>query len=299
MLARLEQCPHAVFPQSELIERFPDEFKTALWERLVRRAAGPPGPGSVGGYAHHAGRTYVVVPAPGGGYVAFDDEDPEQDFITLTAADLARWTLDLSAVARRFQEANGLTRAPECIDPLLWFLGEKEVEETQVAYLLAFLNGAPSVVNLIGSLPVRLPATYRRFAVVCPSYHPSLEEARQLETAGVSFFRLDPEDLFTLPDAANLERLSISAANDVDFLPGADYRSVKWRGRVYVLTPRQAEVVGILHQAYRTGRPALSRDVITERMRAPVGRFRDIFKGSPLWRTLVVSSRQGVYRLDI
>ena len=68
LLAQLELSPYAVVSQRELAERFPKEFQKARWEGLVRRVAGPPGPGEVGSYPHPSGNTYVVVPLPEGGY---------------------------------------------------------------------------------------------------------------------------------------------------------------------------------------------------------------------------------------
>jgi hypothetical protein len=140
LLARLDLNPHAVFSEKELTERFAEEFREARWECLVRRVAGPPGPGSVGGYPHPLGNTYVMVPLPEGGYEAFDDEDVEADPVKLTAADLVRWTLDLTVLCKKFQEVSGLTGSPECVDSRLWFLGEKESDGKRVAYFLAFLS---------------------------------------------------------------------------------------------------------------------------------------------------------------
>lgn len=144
-------------------------------QHLVRRAGLPSGPGAVGSYAYSSGETYVVVPLPVGGYEAFDDEDPGADSAILTAADLPQWTVDLTALARRFQEANGLTGNHESIDPRLWYLGEKEGEEERIAYLLALLDSGSSAVSLIGSLHIRLPARYHRIHVFCPSFTHTLE----------------------------------------------------------------------------------------------------------------------------
>ena len=65
MLEQLEGNPHAVFPHRELAEGFPEEFQQARQQSLVRRAAGPPGPGQEGSYRHPSGGTWLVVAVEG------------------------------------------------------------------------------------------------------------------------------------------------------------------------------------------------------------------------------------------
>jgi hypothetical protein len=293
LLARLELNPYAVFLEKELTERFPEEFQQARWERLVRRVAGPPGPGAVGGYPHPSGKTYVVVPLPEGGYEAFDDEDVEADPVMLTAVDLVRWTLDLPVVCRKFQEMNGLTGNPECLDACLWFLGEKESEEKGVAHLLGFLSGIPSVEVLLTSLTVRLPTRYRRFVVVCPTYTPSLDQIQQLEPVGVTFLRLSTQNSFRFPKDDGLEQVLVRPELNAAFQHSEDYRWIKRREQEFNLSPSQAEVLGILHRAQEAGAPGLTWDAIKRRLSSNADRMSDIFRKQDRRSQLISYQRRG------
>jgi 7-cyano-7-deazaguanine synthase in queuosine biosynthesis len=80
-----------------------------------------------------------------------------------------------------------------------------------------------------------------------------------------------------------------------------DYRTVVWQGRELTLTLQQARVVQLLHEQPAQGTPEIGQAFILEHLDlTATSRLRDVFRGSPAWRTLVTQGRRkGTYRLDI
>ncbi|MFQ6029244.1 MAG: hypothetical protein ACE5Q6_17340, partial [Dehalococcoidia bacterium] len=197
MLERLERNPHAVFTQLELASRFPEEFQRAKDGRQVRRVTAPPSPGESGAYVHPSGRTYVVVPVPGG-WEAFDDEDPEEDPIRVSSEDLVRWTLGLEALAQRIQKASGLHGRPGSLDDHQFFLGEKLFEDTRVAVVLGLFSNEDIALRSMRSLSNLMRDSYGYFVVVCPSYNPTPEVDRELDSLDIEVIQMRPDDPFVL-----------------------------------------------------------------------------------------------------
>lgn len=89
-------------------------------------------------------------------------------------------------------------------------------------------------------------------------------------------------------------------ARPQEFGHSADFRSIRFRRTSHSLTPRQAQVVQLLFEAYRQGTPELSVAYILESLGTQNSRLQDTFRNSPLWRTLIVpGKRKGTYRLDL
>ena len=295
MLGRLEQSPHAVFSERELKVRFPKEFEGAKSERLIRRVTGPPSIGSTGAYAHQSGVTYVVVPVEGG-YEAFDPEDPEADPVVVDTSDLVQWSLDLEAFARKIQQANGLTGTPEALDHRLWFLGESDDRGKRLAYFLAFLREDDTAVSQLSTLAGIMPRTYSRRVVLCPSVELAPTTQRQLEDSDLELMTLE----FQAPDSFVLANIDGPATADPKLEHSDDYRTVRWQGHTYSLSPLQAEVVSILHQVFRTGAHGLSWEAIGQRLSRDAGHMSDIFKRSDPRKALIIFEKRGrVYRLNL
>src|SRR5690242_15312261 len=84
------------------------------------------------------------------------------------------------------------------------------------------------------------------------------------------------------------------------FRASPDYRSIEFKGKQYVLTLGQAQVVQMLDESRKSGTPCLGQDYILEKLETPASRLRDTFKTSPLWRTLIVrGEKRGTYRLNL
>jgi hypothetical protein len=79
-----------------------------------------------------------------------------------------------------------------------------------------------------------------------------------------------------------------------------DFRSIRWRGRSFKLSKRQADVVRLLYRAYENGIPEMSDRVICAELQTPGSRLRDTFRKSKAWGTLILKgSRPGMHRLNL
>jgi len=295
MLAFMEKSPSAVFYEKELAGRFPADFEWAKRERLLCRVQTKIDGGS---YSFGQTRTLTVV-SNENQIEAFDDEDPEAEPILLTLADLARWRLDLEALARSFQQANGLHGKPESLDDRLFFLGEAERDDHKAAYVLGLLHEPRVAHALLAALPGLLPAGYDRTVVVCPSFEPTPSHRRQLQSLGVSTVPLDSENPFALNKRVPLEQ-EATVEPTVDFQHSHDYRWVKLRGHEFTLTLPQARIVRILHEAYLRGVPDVAWTTICTQLQEGSPRhMSDAFRTVAGWRHLIVWRRKGTYRLNI
>jgi hypothetical protein len=293
MLARMEKVPFAVFPERDLIARDPAEFERLKRERLVRRL---PGAGVGDSYSGPSGRLLTVVANPDGSLEAIDDEDPEFGPVPVEPADSSSWQLDLEAVARRVQQANGLSGQPEPLDDRLFFLGEAEHDGLRVAFILGLFPDASSAWPLLAGLPSLLPSGYGRIVVVTPRLDLPPTDRRRLEPLGVLVVPLDRGDLLSLHDAM------ASGQRDLDegFDHSDDFRSVRAAGREFSFTPLQAEVVKILYRAHRNRASEVGWPDIRVQLDSEAQRMRDIFKRSDAWGTLIVQGRtKGSYRLNL
>ena len=83
------------------------------------------------------------------------------------------------------------------------------------------------------------------------------------------------------------------------------YTVVIWRGKEYLLLPRQAKCVRLLHKAHTGGTHWLrGQDILKIVAPSPKGtvsiRMSDIFKDSPAWIDgLVIADKRGFYRLNL
>jgi hypothetical protein len=66
------------------------------------------------------------------------------------------------------------------------------------------------------------------------------------------------------------------------------------------LTPKQATIIKILHEASQRKNPSVGKAELLAAVETETSRLPDIFRGSPLWQTLVVQGeRRGTYRLNL
>ena len=82
------------------------------------------------------------------------------------------------------------------------------------------------------------------------------------------------------------------------------YRTVSVRGETYTLTLQQAQMIEILHEAYKNGTPEVSIAHILERLEKKSernsSRWQDTFKSNPKAKALVESGiRKGTLRLKL
>ncbi len=295
MLARLEQNPHTAFTEKELKEAFPEEFQQARQQRLVRRVSVPPSPGALGTYRHPSGHTWLVA-STADGYEAFDGEDSEADPVTVSVDDLVLWSIDLEIFAIKLQQANGLRGKPDQLNQWLYFLGERNEVGDKTAYVLALFSVEDIASEQLLMLPGLLPRRHRKLVVLCPGFQPSPVLQRRVEDQNLTLMSLQ----FQSHGSFALTEFPGQEPEDPDFQYWDSYRTVRWRGQVLTLAPLQAEVVGMLHQAYRTGSPGLSWEAISRRLSGNATRMSDIFKRSDPRSQLVLYQQQGrAYRLTI
>jgi hypothetical protein len=85
------------------------------------------------------------------------------------------------------------------------------------------------------------------------------------------------------------------------FTCSLDYRSVTIRETSYKLTPRQAHIIQILHEAHEGGNPEISIGHILERIETPNSRWQDSFKTNLGAKKALIrtGSRKGTLRLNL
>jgi hypothetical protein len=89
---------------------------------------------------------------------------------------------------------------------------------------------------------------------------------------------------------------------DEEFKHSDDFRSIRWQGISYSLTPGQAQIVQILHEGCMAGTPELPNAYILEKLEATTSRLRDSFKRTDLWgdgKLIIPCKRRGMYRLNL
>jgi len=81
-----------------------------------------------------------------------------------------------------------------------------------------------------------------------------------------------------------------------------DFHCVRWYGQEYVFSHQQAAVVKPLWDAWEKDTPDLGKDYLLEKAGSETSRLRNVFKEKdgmhPAWGTMIVESRQGVFRLS-
>lgn len=87
----------------------------------------------------------------------------------------------------------------------------------------------------------------------------------------------------------------------IGFTHSGDYRSVSSGGQTHSLTGRQAQVIQILHEAYKNGTPDVGSALILEKLETRNSRLRDTFKTNRrAWKALIVPGKtKGTLRLNL
>jgi len=85
------------------------------------------------------------------------------------------------------------------------------------------------------------------------------------------------------------------------FTHSLDYRSVSLRGKTHSLTPRQAQLIQILHEAHESGNPEVSHAFILEKMETNNSRWQDTFKSNrDAKKALIrIGATRGTLRLNL
>jgi hypothetical protein len=86
------------------------------------------------------------------------------------------------------------------------------------------------------------------------------------------------------------------------FSPSPTYQKLLFRGKEYDLTQYRyaPQILRILHESVKKGEPGLTTSQIRKRANLPHnGKMYDWFRGTGLWKNLVVTAGRDLYRLDI
>jgi hypothetical protein len=80
-----------------------------------------------------------------------------------------------------------------------------------------------------------------------------------------------------------------------------DYRTVNLRGETYALTSQQAQMIQILHEAHKNGKPDVSIALVLEQLEKESSRWQDTFKSNPIARKALIKAgiRKGTLRLNL
>lgn len=86
-----------------------------------------------------------------------------------------------------------------------------------------------------------------------------------------------------------------------EFTHSPDYRSVTLRGQRFSLTSRQAQMIEVLHDAYKNGNPEVSQQFVLEELETANSRWQDTFKSNPAARKALVAvgKTRGNLRLNV
>jgi hypothetical protein len=299
MLTRLEKNPRALFEEWELKGQDSAAFEDAKRTGLVRRLPAP----HVGeSYVDRSGRLLTVVANPDGTVEGIDEDDPECEPLPVEPSEVASWTVNADVLCQRFREANSLSGTSGCLHERLYLLGDLSPGR---AVILAFPPDERSAVSLLMELPALASTTIREFVVAVPSLTPPPAEQRRLEALHIWVQALRPDDPFALGEGPTADQ---EMTAERTFSHSDDFRSFTLDGRVFSLTPRQAEVVRILLRAFRSGAPELGWPQIRSQLSSQLGvqreslpeRFIDMFKRSDAWGNLVMRGKtRNSYRLNL
>jgi hypothetical protein len=201
MLRRLEKSPAAVFLGTEFATTYAQEFEWAKEEKLVRLLSTVPAGRSL--WWHDRLLTVVEVD---GELEAFDDEEPNFDPLIIGQGDLAKYQVDLEALAARLHSVNGLGGRLDVLNERLVFLGSARREGMDVAVVLALLHERRSALVHLQALPALIPARHDHVVALCPSFNPAPSVIRDLRSLNVTVTGLAKDNPWEIDYPISLKR---------------------------------------------------------------------------------------------
>jgi len=104
-----------------------------------------------------------------GNHFAICSENSEIDPVSLSKDDISKYSFSLDVLIEAVRKANGLTGSSYPLTTRLYFVGERVVNGTNTAFVMAFFTSAQSAEPQILSLMARVPANYGQTIVITPS----------------------------------------------------------------------------------------------------------------------------------
>jgi len=136
-------------------------------------------------YCDRWGRRLELVRMDGGIF-GIDAQDPDEPIIELDSRELVRYRFNHDRWQRAVREANDLNGVTSRLERHLFFLGEKVDAGSTLGFVLGFFNQREMALNLLLSLPERLPSRYDGIVVTTPFSTPVTQhDIANLERLGV------------------------------------------------------------------------------------------------------------------
>jgi len=136
-------------------------------------------------YCDRWGRRLELVRMDGGIF-GIDAQDPDEPIIELDSRELVRYRFNHDRWQRAVREANDLNGVTSRLERHLFFLGEKVDAGSTLGFVLGFFNQREMALNLLLSLPDRLPSRYDAIVVTTPFSTPvTQQDIANLERLGV------------------------------------------------------------------------------------------------------------------
>jgi len=164
ILRQLERQPSTLFYEKELREKSDNEF-LELKARKLLTCIQPNSECETYGYGQQSPLLAINLD---GRYYALDDDNSE--LLVLNRADLIKYRFCLEVFAEEVAKANAFSGSPEKLHRRLYYAGERIIDGSRVALVLAFIDQEPTEEDLLLGLPGRFPTGFKQFYVVTPSY---------------------------------------------------------------------------------------------------------------------------------
>jgi len=121
-----------------------------------------------------------------GGIFGIDAQDPDEPIFELDSRELVRYRFNHDRWQRAVREANDLNGVTSRLERHLFFLGEKVDAGSTLGFVVGFFNQREMALNLLLSLPDRLPSRYDAIVVTTPFSTPvTQQDIANLERLGV------------------------------------------------------------------------------------------------------------------
>lgn len=218
--------------------------------------------------------------------------------VVLDPPKLAMWRLDLLKLAGHLRVRWNLGGVEEQLHERLILVGDADPDGV---VLLGLLADEAQALDLLYSLPARLPVHGANRVVVTPSVLIGSSPSRELNALSVAVTHLRPDELTParpldacFRDLARGGRQTAIVARE-SFKYVESFRWVAVDGKEYAPSLNQSLVLARMHEI---GEPTSETDVLDDLVDAfRSNRFADVFKGSPLVGRFLISLGKGMWKL--
>jgi hypothetical protein len=235
ILQELERQPSRLFYGQELKDADDNEFNQMKREQVLTYVQ-PDEYNET--YGFHLSEPLTVTRI-GCQYWGIAAENPEAEPVPLSRSDLGRYKFMVDHFAAKLQAANELSGSLIQLEPRQFFLGEKLVDQKQVAFILGFFNSDSQAQNLLLSLRGKLERKLDYIVVITPSYTvASVLLASQLERMQIYIVPLKTTHNFWV-DVSILANIGQSLTVDQE----KDYEIYQYKCRLAIYVTGDGDIV--------------------------------------------------------